>query len=229
MTELKKVNLPNKILTEEVIFKSLNASDILHEHFSITDLPRGEIGTMADLPAATVVFDLSESSLSIRNEGAKKFAADSQYLFKILTDIIYRNHGIVEKFPGDGISMHFPAVGFGKEGAIHNACEAIMQMDTFLYKTMGRDKYRFTLTYGEDTIITMFGSSKHLELISIGHAVNVAHKLEKLVKDKKCFVGIDSECRGIANKHFYHLSPFLLPDNLTRTGVDYDLWFGVEY
>jgi hypothetical protein len=94
---------------------------------------------------------------------------------------------------------------------------------------MRRDKYRFTLTYGKDTIITTFGSSMHLELISIGHAVNVAHKLEKLVKDKKCFVGIDSECRRIANRHFYHLTPFLMPDNLSRSDVDYEFWFGVEY
>jgi hypothetical protein len=125
MTELKKVNLPKKILTEEVIFKSLNASDILNEHFSITDIPRGEIGTMADLPGATVVFDLSESSLNIRNEGAKKFAADSQYLFKILTDIIYRNHGIVEKFPGDGISMHFPAMKVLYKMHVNRSCRWI--------------------------------------------------------------------------------------------------------
>jgi class 3 adenylate cyclase len=125
--------------------------------------------------------------------------------------------------------MHFPSIEFGKQGAIHNACEAIMQMDTFLNKTMERDKYRFTLTYGADTIITTFGSSKHLELISIGHAVNVAHKLEKLVKEKKCFLGIDSECRTLANQHFYQLSPFLMPHNLKRAGEDYELWFGVEY
>ena len=230
MTELKKIEFPRQILTEEVIFKSLNATDvIINEHFSITDLPHGEIGTMADLPAATVVFDLSGSSLSIRNEGARKFAAESQDLFRALTDTIYNNHGIVEKFPGDGISMHFPAMEFGKEGAIQNACRAIMKMDLILNKTMGRDKYRFTLTYGEDTIITTFGSKKHLELISIGHAVNVAHKLEKIVKEQKCFLGIDSECRKTASKFFYNSSPFLMPEELTRASLDYDLWFGVEY
>lgn len=234
MTELKKVKLPNQILTESLILKSLNAADIINEHFSITDLPSGKIGTMADLPAATVVFDLSGSSLSIRNNGAKKFAAESQYLFRGLTDIIYRNNGIIEKFPGDGISMHFPANEFGKNGAIHNACEAIMQMDLFLISKLGlsRKKYRFTLTYGEDTIITSFGSSKHMELISIGHAVNVAHKLEKRVKEAKCFLGMDDQCKLIVeNAGFSDLSPHLiLDDDLKRDPYSrYEFWYGVKY
>ena len=235
MTELKKVKLPSSILTEELIFKSLMESDlitanILNEHFEITDIPSGKIGTMADLPAATVVFDLSGSSLSIRNDGAKKFAAKSQYLFKVLTDIIYKHHGIVEKFPGDGISMHFPANEFGKKSAIRNACEAIEEMEENLARlNMNRSDYRFTLTYGEDTIITAFGSQRHLELISIGHAVNVAHKLEKLVKEKECYIGIDFECHEIAQEYFRLPLCLPLPAELSRTDLYNDLWFGVWY
>ncbi|MEH7707952.1 hypothetical protein CN572_27555 [Bacillus wiedmannii] len=237
MTELRKVKLPNTILTEDVIFKSLNASDIFHEHFSITDLPTGNIGTMADFPAVTVVFDLSGSSLNIRNNGAKSFAAESQYLFKVVTNIIYRNYGIVEKFPGDGISMHFPAGSSEKEPnkdkAIYNACEAVMQIDHFLHTKLhlNRTDYRFSLTYGEDTIITTFGSSKHQELISIGHAVNVAHKLEKLIKEKKCFIGMDAQCQLVAkNVGFSSLSPFLMPEELCKNMHNpYEFWFGVKY
>lgn len=233
MAELNKVKLPNKNLTEELILKSLNSSDVINEHFSITDIPKQRIGTMADLPSATVVFDLAGSSLSIRNEGAKKFAANSQYLFKVLTDIIYRNNGIIEKFPGDGISMHFPINEFGKLAAIENALEAIMQMDLFLHTkcNMTRDKYRFTLAYGEDTIITMFGSSKHVELISIGHAVNVAHKLEKELKGARCFIGMDDQCKIVAEKlGFSSLSPYLMPSDLKKNNDSpYEFWFGVKY
>ncbi|MEI5898021.1 hypothetical protein [Bacillus albus] len=237
MTELRKVTLPNTILTEEVIFKSLNASDILQEHFSITDLPADKIGTMADFPAVTVVFDLSGSSLNIRNNGAKTFAAESQYLFKVVTDIIYRNCGIVEKFPGDGISMHFPANSSektpNKEKAIYNACEAVMQIDHFLHTRLrlNRTDYRFSLTYGEDTIITTFGSSKHQELISIGHAVNVAHKLEKLIKENKCFIGMDAQCQVIAkNVGFRSWSRYIMPEELCKNRHHpYESWFGVKY
>ena len=102
MTKLRKVHLPNKTLTEETIIKSLSARDVLHEQFSITDLPNGMIGIAAALPAATAVFDLAGSSLSIRNNGAINYAAESQDLFRGLSDIIYMHDGIIEKFPGDG-------------------------------------------------------------------------------------------------------------------------------
>lgn len=191
MTKLKTVPLPDIALTEELIIKSLLKSDLaehypssnLQEHFLITDIPQKIIGTSAHFPAATVVFDLSGSSLNIRDNGAEKFAAEFQYIFKILTDIIYTNKGIVEKFPGDGISMHFPANHFGEEIAIKNARNAIKEMLdvlTDLFEDEDEDdKYRFTLTFGDDTIITAFGNDRHKELISIGHSVNVAHKLEK--------------------------------------------------
>lgn len=238
MTQLKKTNInARRFINNGTILESLNVAD-LKKHFSITDLPSHDIGTYADFPAATVVFDLAGSSLSIRDRGAKEFAADSQYTFRVLTEIIYRNHGIVEKFPGDGISMHFPS-NFDneetpcKERAIKNACEAIMQMDYFLTSKMNlcRDEYRFSLTYGNDTIVTMFGSQQHHELISIGHSVNVAHKLEKKVKDENCFIGMDDQCKVVAEDiGFNDFSAFLMPSDLKRDVYgSYEFWFGVKY
>ncbi|KOO43083.1 hypothetical protein [Priestia koreensis] len=237
MTFLKKVPLPKEILTEALILKSLNSTDIINEHFSITDLPFNQIGTMADMPAATVVFDLSGSTLNIRDRGAKAFAAEAQYLFKKSTDIIYEHKGIIEKFPGDGISMHFPANELGRDVAISNACTAILEMDYFIRKELklDRDRFRFTLTYGEDTIITSFGSEKHLELISIGDAVNVAHKLEKHVKDKACFLGVDYKCINVAKKvlNQYLFEEYCMPSELiTRTTsilFPSESWYGLQY
>ncbi|EMX0192416.1 hypothetical protein AAFX88_003421 [Bacillus cereus] len=345
MTRLKKTRQPiRKRLNKKLVLKSLIVSD-LQRHFSNTNLFNHTIGTYENFPAATVVFDLSGSSLDIRNRGAKNFAADSQYLFSGLTDIIYHNHGIIEKFPGDGISMHFPSILFdelfkyisegsfdninfdginfdeidldedgfykldvdgefhdnafpvekfpikecldyeylvekyldedylvekylGEEGpgeeapgeeapneeapdeeapdeeglgigcfskvfAIYNACKAIQQMDYFLRKNMKlcRDKYRFTLTYGKDTIVTTFGSTRHQELITIGHAVNVAHKLEKFVKQEECFLGIDPYCKAYVEymNIFPHLSSYLLPRELSRGNKPNECWYGVNY
>jgi hypothetical protein len=103
-------------------------------------------------------------------------------------------------------------------------------MDEHLNKKMNRDKYRFTLTYGEDTIITSFGSMKHQELISIGHAVNVAHKLEKIVKENNCYIGMDAECEKIARKNLYFSScrKYNLPSELYKNKVYYDYWYGVK-
>ncbi|NKX61479.1 hypothetical protein [Bacillus cereus] len=232
MTKLKMVNLPNKTLTEEIIFKSLNAADILHEQFSITDLPNGMIGLAAALPAATAVFDLAGSSLSVRNNGAINYAADSQDLFRGLSDIIYTHGGIIEKFPGDGISMHFPAVNVSKETAIIRAYKAIKEMDSFLRdkKNMSKSQYRFTLTYGDDTIVTKFGNDRHEELISIGHAVNVAHKLEKQVKDGGYYIGMDNQCKPIIQREWNNenYQPEYMLNDLCRSGNLIEFWYGVK-
>lgn len=232
MKPLRQIKLQaGKVVTEDFIFKSLDLSS-LQEHFSITDLPKGMIGLAAELPAATVVFDLAGSSLSIRNHGAKNFAADSQDLFRGLSDTIYLHKGIIEKFPGDGISMHFPAVSVNKETAIIRAYKAIKEMDSFLRdkKKMNRSQYRFTLTYGDDTIVTKFGNDRHEELISIGHAVNVAHKLEKHVKAGSYYIGLDNQCKSIIEKEWksesYH--PNRLPNDLCRDSGKIEFWYGVK-
>ncbi|MFE4030133.1 hypothetical protein ACFX4N_28750 [Priestia sp. YIM B13551] len=232
MTRLRKISLPaDVVLTEELILKSLNSTD-LHEHFSITDLPQGMVGTSADLPAATVVFDLAGSTLSIRERGAKAYAANSQDLFRGLTDKIYQHGGIVEKFPGDGISMHFPAVNVSKKNAIVRAFKAILEMNYFLRVENGmkKEEYRFTLSYGDDTIVTKFGNKQHNELISIGHAVNVAHKLEKRVKNDGFSVGMDNECKKVIETEWsslvYHFR--VMPSELCRDTQNREAWYGVN-
>lgn len=233
MQPLKQIKLQanGNVVTENLILKSLDVSS-LQEHFSITDLPKGMIGLAADLPAATVVFDLAGSTLSIRNDGAKNYAAESQDLFRGLSDIIYLHRGIIEKFPGDGISMHFPAVSVTKETAIIRGFKAIKEMDSFLRdeKKMNRNQYRFTLTYGDDTIVTKFGNDRHEELISIGHAVNVAHKLEKHVKAEGYYIGMDDYCKPIIEEKWrseiYHLN--YLPKDLRRDDGKIEFWYGVK-
>jgi hypothetical protein len=232
MTELKTIKLPdNIVLTESLIYKSLDGS-VIHEHFSITDLPNQMIGVCAELPAATAVFDLSDSSLSIRNNGSRQYAADSQDLFRQLTDIIYQHEGIVEKFPGDGISMHFPNRKNNSVESIKRAFRAIIAMDNYLRdeKKLNRKKFRFTLTYGDDTVITKFGNSKHEELISIGHAVNVAHKIEKLVKEEQCFIGMDEiSKRAIMKTWNLNLHQTHMPNDLRRNPNMKEYWYGVKY
>lgn len=232
MTKLRIINLPNMVPTEERIIKSLNAADIFQEQFSITDLPNGNIGIAAKLPAATAVFDLAGSSLSIRNRGALNYAAESQDLFRGLSDIIYMHNGIIEKFPGDGISMHFPAVNVTKDTAIIRAYKAIKEMISFLHdkKKMNKNQYRFTLTYGDDTIVTKFGNNNHEELISIGHAVNVAHKLEKEVKHGGYYLGMDNQCKPIIEKEWKYerFQPEYMPKDLCRNENGIEFWYGVK-
>lgn len=168
----------------------------LLEHFSTHDVGGDFQGNALAFPATTVVFDLAGSSLSIRNKGAEHFAVKSQEMFRVLSDKIYEHGGVIEKFPGDGISMHFPENRENGNTSILSAIDAIRAMDISLRNRfeMHSNEYRFTMAYGGDTIITKFGNNYHEELISIGHAVNVAHKLESHIKNVRYNLAMDQTC-----------------------------------
>lgn len=225
-------------LTEGVNIKDLKYDTrhgLIFNHISVADIPVNWKGTAIELPAATIVFDLAGSSVSIRDRGALDYVEKTQRIFSKLTDIIYENEGIIEKFPGDGISAHFPL--FDEENAsapIKRAACAIGMIILYLIDTdqgLSIKDFRFTMTYGESTIITKFGNEKHEELISIGHAVNVAHKLEKLLKDNNCFIGLDEECYKHCksfNKYF-KFDKYKLDSSLCKKTYISECWYGVKY
>lgn len=224
-----------------VLLESLQLSDLQNDrynfdptimhHISYNDVKGlcSSKNIAYEFPATTVVFDLAGSSLSIRNNGAIEFAEKTQKIFNDLTTIIYAHNGIVEKFPGDGISMHFPK--FDEEdiqSSIQRAFEAVDKMDTYLITeaNLCRGQFRFALTYGEDTVVTQFGNSKHKELITIGHAVNIAHKLEKLIKDNHCSIGFDETCYKYISPHCSCIPDFDLDSNLWRDSNCSEKWYG---
>ncbi|WP_342577302.1 hypothetical protein [Psychrobacillus sp. FSL K6-2843] len=243
MSNLKIIKTKFKDYSHVVgITESVNSKDLekygsfdLKKDFSVVDLdiPNGWSGIGMELPSATVVFDLAGSSLSIRDRGAIDYVKKNQEIFSELTDLVYKEKGIIEKFPGDGISMHFPLSDSQNEAhPIKRAFSAISKMDNYLRSVtqLQRSQYRFTLTYGDDTIITKFGNYKHEEFISIGHAVNVAHKLEKCVKEEMCFIGMDSTSFEMCsiNEKLSIISRVLNSD-LRRNPLLSEQWYGVRY
>ena len=196
----------------------------LLEHFSTHDVGGDFKGTALAFPATTVVFDLAGSSKSIRRRGARSFAAESQQIFESLSDIIYKNNGVIEKFPGDGISMHFPAANDRKHQSIASAFNAIKEMDSNLRHNfvMKPQEYRFSMAYGSDTIITKFGNKSHTEIISIGNAVNVAHKLESHLKESIFNLAMDEICKSSIQmgEENIRLKQFPLPPDLLSRSWD---------
>lgn len=205
----------------------------LHNHFSITDIPKDWKDIVLEFPSATLVFDLAGSSISIRDRGAISYVTQNQEIFSKLTDLVYQYNGIIEKFPGDGISMHFPLFeSETSDRAIKRAFNAMCQMITYLEsdQDLKRNQFRFTLTYGKDTVVTKFGNKKHEELISIGHAVNVAHKLEKFVKDEHCFIGLDELCHSFCKDNINtNVRIYELNQGLRRNPNIIENWYGVKY
>ncbi|MEO2212768.1 hypothetical protein ABGV40_18145 [Paenibacillus amylolyticus] len=212
-------------LTKKSIHGSLDP-EIIHEHFSITDVEIGD-NAILDIPGVTFVFDLEGSSANIRDRGERDFIDTYAEMFNQLTSIIYQNKGIVEKFPGDGISAHFLKLetehnlNLSKLRAATTAHNIQELMDRHRYRG-----YRISMWTGETTIATTIGNDHHHELISIGHGVNMAHKLEKIIKEEGFTLGMDYELamhyQRIGNRA---LNERLLPQNLKTISEKH--WYGV--
>lgn len=188
---------------------------------SMSDLPNGIEGENVHLSAATMVFDLAGSSLSIRECGSKDYFKKHQNIFRNLTQIIYAHNRIIRKFPGDGISMHFVNPTSDTSGVINCIKHAVEGM------TAG---FRLSLSYRDDTIAALIGGQEHEEWITIGHAVNVAHKLEKEVKSKGCIFGMDEISHRVYKNVYGTPAPysFTMPEDLKKRSGTEELWYGVK-
>ncbi|MEK4853866.1 hypothetical protein NST04_28785 [Paenibacillus sp. FSL H7-0756] len=179
------------MLTKRSIHGSLD-EEIIREHFSITDIGIKD-NAVIPIPGVTFVFDLEGSSVSIRDRGEQDFIDRFSQMFKSLTNIIYSNNGIVEKFPGDGISAHF-LQNAEESFAIcrRRAASTANDIQTYM-RNQNYSGFRISMWSGQSTVATTIGDENHHEIISIGHGVNVAHKLEKTIKDSGFTVGMDRD------------------------------------
>lgn len=206
-------------------------------HFDIKDIPANRFlkDVYLDIPGITMVFDLEGSSASIRQRGARDFVDVHTEVFNNLTTIIYKREGIIEKFPGDGISAHFlapPTPGDNIEDGLALArafaVDALLEIRRYMIMQNQSISYRVVLWSGKDTIATQIGNDFHTEVISVGDGVNTAHKLEKEVKNRGCRFGMDSFLKDSYLKRSPSTAfvPHRLPSDL-RTEEN-SFWYGIE-
>ncbi len=115
-------------------------------------------------------------------------------LFTILTGIVFRNNGMIDKFIGDCVMALFGAPESHPEAA-GNAVKAAREMIRWL--DVGNKKWRkeynltmqlaISINYGE-VIIGNVGSEKRMEFTAIGDVVNTAARLEKIAKANQVLI-----------------------------------------
>jgi adenylate cyclase len=126
--------------------------------------------------------------------------------FTSAAEIIRRNHGIVDKFIGDGV-MAFWASPFSEgESHAHHACLATLEMRsafaeiakdisniTGLRRNLPKFHVRMALATG-DTLIGTVGSDTTKSFTVIGDTVNIASRLEGVNKVYGTDLIINEEC-----------------------------------
>ncbi len=124
----------------------------------------------------------------------EKVVALLNELFTILTQIIFRNNGMVDKFIGDCVMALFGAPDPSPQ-AVANAVKTAREMVKWL--EVGNKKWKkqydvtlqlaISLDCGE-VIVGNVGSEKRMEYTAIGDVVNTAARLEKIAQPNQILV-----------------------------------------
>jgi adenylate cyclase len=115
-------------------------------------------------------------------------------LFSILTEIVFKHGGTVDKFVGDCV-MAFWNAPTDQPDHVRRALEAAEDMQSWLESGNERWKTRFGVTiqlaigvHTGDAIVGNIGSEKRMEYTAIGNVVNLAARLEAIARPAQILV-----------------------------------------
>ena len=131
----------------------------------------------------------------------EKIVALLNELFTILTGIIFRNQGMIDKFIGDCVMALFGAPEPDAD-APNNAVKTAREMIRWLEVGNKKWKKEYQLTlqlaiaiHCGEVIIGNVGSEKRMEFTAIGDVVNTAARLEKIAQANQVLIS------GAVNEH----------------------------
>lgn len=113
--------------------------------------------------------------------------------FKIMVDVVFRHHGMLDKFIGDGMMVIFGAPVDDPDQEEH-AIRAALEMQREVHKLcekwelQGRSSIRIGIGINSGSaVVGNIGSDERLEYTAIGDTVNLASRLESATKE----LGVD--------------------------------------
>jgi adenylate cyclase len=126
-------------------------------------------------------------------------------LFSVLTDIVFRHGGMVDKFMGDCVMAVFGAIveDDARDDHAARALAAAEDMQRWLETANPGWKKRYGTTLDlaigvntGDAIVGNVGSSRRMEFTAIGDAVNVAARLEAIARPKQILLSAATKERA---------------------------------
>ncbi|MBK7582814.1 MAG: adenylate/guanylate cyclase domain-containing protein [Myxococcales bacterium] len=109
--------------------------------------------------------------------------------FERMIEVIFRNHGTLDKFLGDGLMVIFGAPEHDdhqEENAIRAALEmqAEMRALSAAWQELGRKEVRIGIgIHSGYAVVGSVGSQRRMEYTAIGDCVNLASRLESATKE----------------------------------------------
>ncbi|MGH8477533.1 MAG: adenylate/guanylate cyclase domain-containing protein [Methylococcales bacterium] len=158
-------------------------------------------GSKRDL--AILVSDVRDFTSVSEKLAPEQVVLDLNRYFSRMVEIVHGNHGIVDKFLGDGILVYFgiqdPA------SAVAQALRCAIQMQQAIGEIQSELAIPFRIGIGihaGEVIAGKIGSSERLEFTVIGDVVNTATRLEGLCKESNMAILVSSNVLDrLSEKH----------------------------
>ncbi len=133
--------------------------------------------------------DIRDFSPLSKKIGPKKTVDMLNYFFSIMGEIVFKHHGIVDKYLGDGFLAVFGAPvssAVDAENAIAAALEMQETMDDvnkYCQNKFGEKFFMGLVVHTGEVVVGNIGFEKKMDYTVIGDAVNVVFKLQAFCKE----------------------------------------------
>jgi len=144
----------------------------------------------------TILFaDIRSFSIISKNMEAEEVVLMLNEFFSIMTDIVFRNNGVLDKFVGDQIMAVFglaPSENSGPYDAVKTSIEMQDAAEELMKVRSRKRKETFGIGIGINTgnaIVGNVGSENRIDFTVIGDSVNIAARLEQVAKGGEIIIG----------------------------------------
>ena len=164
--------------------------------------------------------DIRGFSVLTRNIGPKKTVALLNHFFSVMGDIVFRHHGIVDKYLGDGFLAVFGAPVSSIVDA-DNAIAAALDMKEAMVKISEdvAQEFEVGLAMGisihtGEAVVGNIGFEKKMDYTVIGDSVNVVFRLQDMTKAWPNSILLSEHTRQATVQSYLELQEIAVPDNV---------------
>ena len=190
---IQRMRLLERIRQEEVIsrllhrFLSPQEAEYILDEFQET----GQLPGMDEHNITIVATDICGSTKLAERLGAKRFSKVLENYYKEMTEVVFDNHGTLNKYMGDGLMAifgmpHQPADA--AQRAVRSGIEMLNRLD-YLDQILGEQIQIGMGINSGPTMAGYVGTSEYIEFSVIGYPVNIAWGLEALARPNRIFIG----------------------------------------
>jgi len=173
-----------------------------------------ELGKTETHDCAVVFFDLCNFTNISWSLSKSDIMVILQTFFEFTSKNVTHHHGMIDKYPGDGVVAFFPRY-FGEPDDVitEYALDCVTEVMFWFYEHMRwrfklpKPSHSLELSVGVDAgsvSIAHVGSVYHSELILLGDVVNCASKCQEVAESREVVVGQDAanRVRSIYSDYF---------------------------